>query len=253
MANWFKEFRRKHFSAKINLEEYAFDRQGDVRTDIKSKYGYDGPLLDLFVNNKDVLVHKWHHFFPIYELYFSAWRNRPLRFLEIGVSEGGSLQMWRRFFGEEAVIFGIDINPDCAALNGRDGQVRIGSQADSSFLESVLQEMGGVDVVLDDGSHRMDHVLATLQYLMPRLADGGIYMIEDLHTAYWPRFGGGYRSADNFFNVVRRITDDMHHWYHKKPMQYPEISSHCRAIHTYDSIVVLEKGELLKPVHSQIV
>ena len=159
--------------------------------------------------------------------------------------------MWRKYFGKEAVIFGIDINPECGKLNGLAGQVRIGSQTDEDFLVSVVKEMGGVDIILDDGSHCMEHISATLKYLFPHLSYNGIYMIEDLHTAYWESFGGGYESKSNFFGVIMDLVDDIHRWYHDKELKEATISTDCSGIHIHDSIVVLEKNKTYKPVHSQ--
>lgn len=150
------------------------------------------------------------------------------------------------------MIFGIDIDPDCEKYNGIAAQVRIGSQVDEAFLCSVIEEMGGVDIVLDDGSHRMEHISATLNLLFPKISDGGIYFIEDLHTAYWSSFGGGYRSDSNFFNELREVIDDMHNSYHQKGLKKSRISESCRAIHIHDSIVVIEKGRVYPPTHSQV-
>src|SRR6056297_2733088 len=88
-----------------------------------------GTLAKLFSQNDGPTVHKWHHYIPLYDTYFSRYRNTNVRFLEIGVAEGGSLQMWRKYFGPSATIFGIDIDEGCARLNGHSAQVRIGSQA----------------------------------------------------------------------------------------------------------------------------
>jgi 23S rRNA U2552 (ribose-2'-O)-methylase RlmE/FtsJ len=240
------------FGINFGIGEFAFDKKLDVRTDIKAKYGFSGELLELFVNNKNQVVHKWHHYIPIYDKYFARFRGRKIRFLEIGVSKGGSLQMWRKYFGEEAIIFGIDIDPKCAQFNGQAGQVRIGSQDDPIFLESVINEMGGVDLILDDGSHHMDHIQTTLNYLFPKLSDGGSYMIEDLHTAYWKNYGGGYRAKSNFFGFVSDLVDDMHHWYHLNKVKQPSVSNHCASIHIHDSIVVIEKDRVFAPTHSEI-
>ena len=160
--------------------------------------------------------------------------------------------MWRKYFGEDAIIFGIDIEDNCKVFNGIDGEVRIGSQDDKKFLLDVLGEMGGVDVVLDDGSHKMKHIKKSLSILFPQLSEGGIYMIEDLHTYYWKRYGGGFRSNLNFFNVVRDLIDDLHHWYHKKPLKIKDVSENCSAIHIHDSIVVLEKNKVFAPTHSRV-
>lgn len=234
------------------FEKFAFDASLDPRSDIVQKYGEHGALLDLFTGNEGPVVHKWHHYIPLYERYFAPFRGRPVRVLEIGVSEGGSLQLWRNYFGPAAVIYGIDIDPACARHNGVAGQVRTGSQLDQGFLDGVVDEMGGIDIVIDDGSHHMEDIPATLQGLFPRLNDGGIYLIEDLHTAYWPESGGGYRSRGNFFRLVMACVDDMHHWYHGRGLQHPKISAHCRGVHIHDSIVVLEKGTPYPPVHSRI-
>ena len=233
-----------------SISEFSFDENLGVKQDIESKYG-PSELLDLFAGNKDFIVHKWHHYIPLYERYFSAFRGKKIKFLEIGVSKGGSLQMWRKYLGDDAVIFGIDIDPECAQYNGLAGQVRIGSQVDKRFLDAVIREMGGVDVVLDDGSHHMDHVSVSLTHIFPHLTEGGVYMIEDLHTAYWSDWGGGHRNKTNFFAFVMDLVDDLHHWYHKRGIKQAAVSSGCTGIHIHDSIVVLDKGNIYIPVHSK--
>ncbi|MBN2758926.1 MAG: hypothetical protein JXQ79_00380 [Rhodobacteraceae bacterium] len=127
---------------KPSIRRFAFNGD-DVIADIYQKYGFDGDLLKIYGEGAEQLIHKWHHYLPLYDRYFQTWRGTSVRFLEIGVAEGGSMAMWRRYFGPEAVIFGIDINEACRQYDGVDGQVRIGSQDDPSFLESVISEMGG--------------------------------------------------------------------------------------------------------------
>lgn len=226
--------------------------RANVRQDLEQVFGFSGDLADIFCDNTGNVVHKWHHYLPIYERHFAPFRGRPVRFLEIGVSDGGSLTMWRKYLGPDAVIFGIDIDPTCKAYDGLDAQVRIGSQADPEFLRAVVEEMGGIDLVLDDGSHVMKHLKVTLETLFPLLDRAGVYMIEDLHAAYWRRFGGGYWRRGNFFNYVRQLIDDMHSWYHVTPPKHPAVSDHLRSIQIYDSICVIEKGEKTMPVHSRI-
>ena len=249
IPNFFLEY---YYKQRDKASNFLFD--GDVREAIYEKYGYNGVLVDIFCNNKNYLVRKWQHYIPLYDLYFSPLRDsgKKIKFLEIGVADGGSLQMWREFFGEDAIIFGIDIDPKCEKLNGLAGQVRIGSQDDKEFLDSVIAEMGGVNIILDDGSHHMNHVSKTLKYLFPHLSNGGIYMIEDLHTAYWREYGGGYRAKKNFFSFVMDLVDDMHHWYHNKKLHAAEISKACPSIHIHDSIVVLEKNKTYRPAQSEI-
>ncbi|MFP4406572.1 class I SAM-dependent methyltransferase [Rhodosalinus sp.] len=234
------------------MKKYRFEEGADVTADIREKYAYDGDLLAIYSGNEGPEVHKWHHYIPLYERYFAPFRGTGVRFLEIGVAKGGSLQMWRRWLGGEAVIFGIDVNPDCARFDGQAGQVRIGSQTDTAFLDFVVDEMGGLDLVLDDGSHRMGHVRKSFEHLFPKLAPGGVYMIEDLHTAYWPKFGGGYGARANFFRYMAKVADDMHHWYHDRGERREGLGAQVSGMHIHDSIAVFEKGPVHWPVHSRV-
>lgn len=238
---------------KVRMSVYDFEFEGtDVVEDIRSKYDYDGELSHIFSGNTGSVVHKWHHYIPIYDTYFSRFRGTDFKFLEIGVSHGGSMRMWRKYFGPDATIFGVDINESCRKYDGEAGQVRIGSQDDPAFLQSVLDEMGRVDAILDDGSHCMPHIRRSLQILFPHLAENGIYMIEDLHTAYWPVYGGGYGKPANFFRDLGQIIDDMHACYHEQGLTWPGVGDAVSAMHIHDSIAVLEKGPVHRPVHSQV-
>lgn len=234
------------------IEDFVFN--GDsIRNDIIQNQQFDGDLLDMFVEFDGRPKHKWHHYLPIYDRYFGHWRGRDVKFLEIGVEHGGSLDMWRKYFGPQATIFGIDIDKQCQKLDGISGQVRIGSQSDFAFLDQVVQEMGGeIDIVLDDGSHRMKDINVTLEHLFPQVSRNGIYMVEDLHTAYWRTFGGGYLKKGNFFNYIRSLIDDLHRWYHIYPTKCAAISDICSAIHIHDSICVFEKGPVTRPTHSLV-
>jgi hypothetical protein len=209
----------------------------------------DNSELALILNaHEGNIVTKWHHYPEIYEEHFSRFRGTGVRFLEIGVSRGGSLDIWRKYFGENATIFGIDIDTDCTQYDGLSGSVRIGSQADADFLTAVVDEMGGVDIVIDDGSHNSRHIRKTLELLFPKLSNGGVYMIEDLHCAYLPRFGGGYRWPWSFTVTIKRLVDDMHHWYHSHGRKHGAISNALYGMHVYDSIVVLDKRLTSQPV-----
>ena len=212
--------------------------------------GGDGPLAKAFQAHTGRAVHKWHHYFPIYERHFAPFRRDGLRMLEIGVSKGGSLELWRDYFGPTVTIFGIDIDPACAAFDGEHGQVRIGSQADPAFLASVIAEMGGVDIVLDDGSHDSRHIRASFDTLFPLLAEGGVYMVEDMHAAYWPSHSGGYWWPTSFMQTVKTLIDDMHHWYHGRGQRIGVAADSLGGIHVYDSIVVFDKRRPSPPVHS---
>lgn len=220
-----------------------------------------GPLEAAFFAHKGRIVHKWHHYLPLYDRYFAPYQTgfpaavggmRPIRMLEIGVAKGGSLQLWRRYFGPKAVLFGIDIDPSCAAFDGEGGnRIRIGSQADPAFLKAVVAEMGGIDIVLDDGSHVSEDQNAAFATLFPLLEEGGLYVVEDLHTAYWRDFGGGYASDRSFVATVKQLIDDLHHWYHKGGEKIAAAAGMVGGLHLHDSIVFIEKERVEPPAHSQ--
>lgn len=102
----------------------------------------DGKLENNFYAHKGQIIHKWTHYLKIYERYFNDYINSDVKMLEIGVSKGGSLDMWREYFGDKATIYGIDINPECKSFENAPNHVRIGSQDDPTFLKEVTDEMG---------------------------------------------------------------------------------------------------------------
>jgi hypothetical protein len=209
-------------------------------------------LSRLIYQHEGRLVHKWLHYPDLYDRHFVPFRGTPLKMLEIGVFEGGSLEIWRRYFGVEATIYGIDINPDCADRVSEPNQVRIGSQADPAFLRSVVEEMGALDIVLDDGSHIAAHQWASFETLFPMMKEGGLYVIEDLHTSYWPGFHqGGYRRAGSAIEMIKSMIDDLHGWYHRKNARTAAGGS-VAGIHIYDSIVFIEKRLATPPQHIRV-
>ncbi|MBI5263392.1 MAG: class I SAM-dependent methyltransferase [Bradyrhizobium sp.] len=210
------------------------------------KDGAGGGVKAAFLGAQKRPAHKWTHYLDIYERYLSNYRDKPISFLEIGVMSGGSLDMWRRYFGEPATIVGIDIDPTCAERVDPPNIVRIGSQDDRRFLEGVINEFGAPDVVLDDGSHIGRHQRASFEILFPHLKSGGLYIIEDVHTAYWPDWEGGYKRNGSIIEYTKQMIDDLHGWYHNRRTTTPA-KDEIGAIHLYDSIIVIEKNGKGKP------
>lgn len=202
-------------------------------------------LWSLFLNNKGRITHKWKHYFPIYERHFSRYINQPLLFIEIGCGEGGSLQMWKQYFGPNAKIVGLDIRPECKNFEEDQISVRIGSQDDSAFLQSILDEFGTPDIVLDDGSHVMKHVQATFKFLYRRTAATGVYMIEDLHTAYWKNYGGGLKEPGSFIETCKDLIDELNAEHTRGALEPTEFTRTTLSMHFYDSIVAFERGGYL--------
>lgn len=207
----------------------------------------------LFFDHKGQVVHKWPHYCPVYDRVFGPWRGKPVKFLELGVFKGGSLQIAREVLGKRATIFGVDIEPTCVDYAVAPNQVRIGSQDDPWFLNSVVDEMGGLDIVLDDGSHMAAHQLASFKALWPRLRVGGTYIIEDAQTAYWPHMGGGYKRPGTAIELAKTLIDDMHGWHHLDgPGQVYAPPGEIGSVTVHDSIIVIEKVNRPRPGHFMV-
>jgi len=130
-------------------------------------------------------IWKFDHYLDVYHRHLGKLVGRPITFLEIGVYSGGSLDMWCEYFGPQATIWGVDIEPDCAAYATGQIEVFIGSQDDPSFLASIHRGEG-IDAALDDGSHECAHQIVSFEHLFPRLNPGGIYICEDVHGIHNP-------------------------------------------------------------------
>ena len=195
-----------------------------------------------FKTNQGRAIHKHSHYFPAYERHFSPWQNKTMTFIEIGVQKGGSLEMWQRFFGPLATIVGIDIDPVCANYQGNGIHVRIGDQRDPAFLASIIDEFGAPDIVLDDGSHQMEHIRKSFEFFYPKLSKNGVYMVEDLHTAYWEEYGGGGDKPESFINISKSFVDRLNADWTRGAVSPDFITQHTYAISFYDSIVAFERG-----------
>ena len=161
-------------------------------------------LFDYFINNTGKKITKWTHYFPVYEKHFKALTEKPINILEIGVLNGGSLQMWKEYFHPDSTLVGIDIDPRCKQHGDGDSDinVRIGDQSNPIFLQKLIDEFGEFDLVIDDGSHHVDHVHKTFEFLYPKIAKNGIYMIEDTHAGYWDSHGGSLKEPKSMIKIV---------------------------------------------------
>ena len=112
-------------------------------------------LENYFNENKKRVIDKWSHYFEVYDRHFSKYRGKEIVLLEIGTFQGGSLQMWKQYFGDKAKIYGIDINPNCKQVEEENIKIMIGSQSDREFLKKVVQEVPPFDILIDDGGHTM--------------------------------------------------------------------------------------------------
>ena len=122
-----------------------------------------------------------HHFqgtthLQRYEQYLSEFREEECNILEIGVSAGHSVKMWEEYF-PNATVYGVDVQPACARHNTT--KIKIGSQIDDNFMESIGEEAGNFKFIIDDGSHVGSHIIQTLKTMWKYLEPGGYYIFED--------------------------------------------------------------------------
>jgi lipopolysaccharide biosynthesis protein len=168
-----------------------------------------GTLCRIFIEHEGYTSDKWEHYLPIYEAAFSKFITcgQPIRLLEIGVQNGGSLQVWSKYLPRDSMIVGIDIDPACVRLAmGANISIRIGDATDPVALDHMLGD-AKFDVIIDDGSHRSNHVIGTFKACFKRLSPGGIYVIEDLHCSYHASHGGGFRRAGTSIEWLKGLVD----------------------------------------------
>lgn len=148
---------------------------------------------------------KHRSYFQVYEDLFEKHRNTAFTFVEIGILDGGSLFMWRDYFGPKARIIGIDLNPNAMHWGSEGFEIYIGSQSDPYFWKEFFEKVGTVDVVLDDGGHTFEQQIVTVHSCLPHVSDGGIIVVEDTHTSYFREFG--YPSRWSFIEWAKKIAD----------------------------------------------
>lgn len=210
------------------------------------------PLIEYLRRNpQGRLVNRWHHYFDIYHRHLGRFRGQSLTVVEVGVFNGGSLRMWRNYFGPQARIVGVDLHPGCAKFAEPGIEVVIGDQADRGFLRSLADRCGDLAVVIDDGGHKMHEQIATFEELYPRLRADGVYVCEDTHTSYWP-VGGGYRRPGTFIEAMKSCVDRLNA-FHSRDLEELAPDGFTRttdSIHFYDSVVVIEKRPRDRPTQA---
>ncbi|HEY8359610.1 MAG TPA: class I SAM-dependent methyltransferase [Ramlibacter sp.] len=210
-------------------------------------------LRSFFDRHDGRLVHKWHHYFDIYDRHFARFRGQQVCIVEIGVSQGGSLQMWREYFGPQAVIYGVDINPECKQFEGPNTHIVIGDQADRAFLKTLAASLPPVDILIDDGGHTMKQQVHTFEELFASVQPNGVFLIEDLHTSYWAKWGGGYRRRGTFIELSKTFIDRINAWHSRQPRRLApdDFTRSVQSLHFYDSVLVIEKKPMTPPTHER--
>ena len=96
-------------------------------------------LRSIFVEHKGKVSDKWSMYLDEYNRLFDAYRDLPVRLLEIGIQNGGSLEIWSKFFPNAVTIVGCDNNPVCAQLKYEDPKIAVvAADANTDEAEQLI-------------------------------------------------------------------------------------------------------------------
>ncbi len=173
-------------------------------------------LHQLYTEHSGKVSDKWSVYLTEYDRIFNEYRDKSVHLLEIGIQNGGSLEIWSKFFPGAQKLVGCDINPDCAQLTFEDPRIAVvvGDANTDAVQTAVLQHASEFDVIIDDGSHRSSDIVKSFARYFPALAEGGVYVAEDLHCSYWQEFEGGLFDPFSSITFFKRLADILsyEHW-----------------------------------------
>ena len=211
---------------------------------------------------------KWEHYFDIYDHCLSRFYDKKISFLEIGIQNGGSIEVAQKLFDPKSSLSGLDIDPRCSDISNilKDVKIYIGSQVDEQLLNKIATDHNKkFDVIIDDGSHIQSHMIFTFTRMFQFINDGGIYLIEDTHTNYSPShqesfFGIGL--YDYFKGLSERLNLDYMDPASRQRYKIPrnrrdkrdyhhDINHFIFSIEFFDSIIAIRKKQKLEPLRIQ--
>ena len=169
-------------------------------------------LKDIYKTHAGKISDKWQIYLEEYEEKFKKYRNGPIGLLEIGIQNGGSLEIYSEYFPNAEKIIGCDIHPNCHLLkyNSKVVSVIVGD-ANSQNVMQMIQSYGEFDIIIDDGSHTSSDIVNSFCNYFGSLRQGGLYVIEDLHCSYWQGFDGGLFHPLSSINFLKRLVDIINH------------------------------------------
>ena len=195
-------------------------------------------LFQIYKNLKHVSL-KCDTYFQTYEELFKNYVGREIVFVEIGVLHGGSLFMWKEYFGKKARIIGIDLHPKAKELEKYGFEIYIGSQSNKIFWKDFYAKVGKIDILLDDGGHINDQQIVTLSEGIHNINDDGIIVTEDVHTSYLKKFGNP--SKHSFINYSKYLIDVVNSRFPDTKMKKNnDFRNKIYSISFYESIVAIK-------------
>lgn len=150
----------------------------------------------------------YHNYTEIYARYFAPLKDKPIKFLEIGIWKGYSVKLWEEYF-KYADLYFFDVTFSQVEYYSERSHYFIANQENVQDLQNVMAKTGGdFDVIIDDGGHTMNQQIVSFQTLFPYVKKGGMYIIEDLHTSYWKEFRGA-RQLLTTVNYLKSLIDEI--------------------------------------------
>jgi 23S rRNA U2552 (ribose-2'-O)-methylase RlmE/FtsJ len=198
----------------------------------------ENEIKNLF-NNSENKSRKFEKYFSIYEELFEKYKNKDITFVEIGIHNGGSLDVWRKYFSKNSRIIGIDLNPECKKFE-RDGiEIFIGNQSDPKFWNTFFEKVKKIDVILDDGGHTNLDQIVTAVSVVKKINNGGILVVEDTHGSYIKEYNSSKKYS--FIEFSKKIIDDVNFKYNKSFKQFKfSLSDHIYSVQTFESIIAFK-------------
>jgi demethylmacrocin O-methyltransferase len=243
MKNRLKDNLKKH----VGMKYYTVFKKLYLQT-LSIPFGYNLNRLACIYKSD-----KWgkHYYTQHYRTHFRKFKFKRIKLLEIGVGGyhypdrgGSSIRMWKRYF-PFGQIFALDIY-DKSFVEERRIKIYQGSQVDKKVLDMMMNEIGEPDIIIDDGSHINEHVITTFTLLFPKLKMGGIYVIEDIETSYWPDYGGDSENLTNpstMMNFFKSLADCLNHQEFVKDNYSPSyFDKYVSSIQFYHNLVFIFKG-----------
>ncbi|WOD40408.1 glycosyltransferase [Nodosilinea sp. E11] len=170
-------------------------------------------LLELYREHQGKVSDKWSLYLDEYDRLFSGFRNQPIRLLEIGIQNGGSLEIWGKYFSNAESLIGCDINPDCSKLSYDDHRISVvvGDANTDTTEDEIIACSSSFNLIIDDGSHVSDDIVKSFARYFRHLNEGGLFVIEDLHCSYWSNFQGGLYYPYSSLSFCKRLADIVNH------------------------------------------
>jgi hypothetical protein len=178
-------------------------------------------IKQLYQEHKGKISDKWTLYLAEFDRLFLPYKNKDVRLFEIGIQNGGSLEIWAKYFGNAKVIIGCDIDSKCAQLRYEDNRIVV-IAGDANLLDCqkrIIQCASRFDIIIDDASHKSGDIIRSFSKYFPCLESAGIYIVEDLHCSYWNDFEGGLYNPFSSISFFKRLVDivNYEHWRNEKP------------------------------------